>query len=148
MPRECLSLSPHGASPMRRPVDSLNPQALLDAALGHIEPDGSVAFDKNTPGEYRQLPYKPAPSDKWDDWTWAYKALDIATILYRNLSSTPEPEYALSSLAHYLTAYQHDPALLRAAISLIGFDGETPSPPQNATVRLQWREEVARLRLR
>lgn len=148
MPREHLSPTPNQVANevAPSPVTVYTPQTLLDAALARIEPDGSVLFDRDTPEQFRQSSHPPAPSDRWDDTVWAYKALEIATVLYQRLRPSPNPDYALSSFARYLTAFRHDPGLLAAAVSLIEIKDGHPSPPQNATGRLQWREDLARFR--
>lgn len=150
MSQERLSPPPisDGQLIMRRIVDPPNPQALLDLALARIETDGSVLFDADQPEPYKQSPLEPAPTRRFDDTAWAYKALAIATTLFQDMRATANPEYTLSSLARYLTAFRHDPALLQAAVSLIVVDGDLISPPQNATADLLWRDKLAQLRSR
>jgi hypothetical protein len=104
-----------------------SPVTVAAMALGMMQPDGSVAVldeENNEMVIYQpceEIPLDALPADVYASHLFYVARTITGTVLH--IASCPErAEGWLRNLAHYLSAYRHDPAFVRHAASLITID--------------------------
>lgn len=114
-----------------------SPMSAVEAALAHIESDGSIIEtgleeETNQPYQVRIKPYDPVPLDQLPQDIWCRELLQVATVIKKTCfrigqdsDTEPSPdkltriESRLKLTAHFLTAYRHDREFLHKAASLV-----------------------------